>query len=75
MKRNEEKKSPAERCAGASGGDKSLTYSVFLRGLAMDVVVGVLPEERLAPRRIILEVEAVCAAPADWPAAAISFCK
>ena len=68
MKRNEEKKSPADRCGGASGGDKSLTYRVFLRGLALDVVVGVLPEERLAPRRIILEVEAVCAAPAD-PAA------
>lgn len=35
-------------------------YTVFLRNLELDVVIGVLPEERLAPRRLLVNVAAVC---------------
>ncbi len=63
-----EKHASAPRRGGSRRIDKTLTYKIFLRGLALDVVVGVLPEERLAPRRVVLEIAAVCAAPAE-PAA------
>lgn len=43
-------------------------HTVFLRNLDLSAVIGVLPEERIAPRRLVVNVEAVCAAPDD-PAA------
>lgn len=40
-----------------------MQYNVFLRNLEISAVIGVLPEERIAPRRLVVNVAAVCEAP------------
>ena len=40
-------------------GSRSLgdEYCVFLRDVTMDLPIGILPEERLAPQRVVINVE------------------
>ncbi|MGI5867940.1 MAG: dihydroneopterin aldolase [Kiritimatiellia bacterium] len=38
-------------------------HTIFLRNLEIDVLIGVLPEERTGLQRLVLNVEAVCEVP------------
>ena len=41
-------------------------YCVFLRNLALDLPIGILPEERLAPQPVVINVEMYLADPGQF---------